>query len=144
MKPYFKMERYRLIMFGRKKKNITKKILIVEDDSLLAKVMSTTFLSENFEVVTVENGLEVLDAVKKFIPDIIMLDLIIPGIDGFAVLKQLKEDSLTKDIPVAIMSNLGTIGDVKSTKALGADEYFIKANTEIEKIVKYVKDKLKI
>lgn len=138
------MERYRLIMFGRKKKNITKKILIVEDDSLLAKVMSTTFLSENFEVVTVENGLEVLDAVKKFIPDIIMLDLIIPGIDGFAVLKQLKEDSLTKDIPVAIMSNLGTIGDVKSTKALGADEYFIKANTEIEKIVKYVKDKLKI
>lgn len=106
--------------------------------------MSTTFLSENFEVVTVENGLEVLDAVKKFIPDIIMLDLIIPGIDGFAVLKQLKEDSLTKDIPVAIMSNLGTIGDVKSTKALGADEYFIKANTEIEKIVKYVKDKLKI
>ncbi len=131
-------------MFGKKKKNITKKILIVEDDSLLAKVMSTTFLSENFEVVTVENGLEVLDAVKKFIPDIIMLDLIIPGIDGFAVLKQLKEDSLTKDIPVAIMSNLGTIGDVKSTKALGADEYFIKANTEIEKIVKYVKDKLKI
>lgn len=131
-------------MFGRKKKNITKKILIVEDDSLLAKVMSTTFLAENFEVVTVENGLEVLDAVKKFLPDIIMLDLIIPGIDGFAVLKQLKEDGVTKDIPVAIMSNLGSVGDVKSTKALGADEYFIKANTEIEKIVKYVKAKLKI
>lgn len=131
-------------MFGRKKKNITKKILIVEDDSLLAKVMSTTFLAENFEVATVENGLEVLDAVKKFLPDIIMLDLIIPGIDGFAVLKQLKEDDVTKDIPVAIMSNLGSVGDVKSTKALGADEYFIKANTEIEKIVKYVKAKLKI
>jgi DNA-binding response OmpR family regulator len=131
-------------MFGRKKKNITKKILIVEDDSLLAKVMSTTFLAENFEVVTVENGLEVLDAAKKFVPDIIMLDLIIPGIDGFAVLKQLKEDNATKDIPVAIMSNLGSVGDVKSTKALGADEYFIKANTEIEKIVKYVKAKLKI
>lgn len=131
-------------MFGRKKKNITKKILIVEDDSLLAKVMSTTFLAENFEVVTVENGLEVLDAAKKFLPDIIMLDLIIPGIDGFAVLKQLKEDDITKDIPVAIMSNLGSVGDVKSTKALGADEYFIKANTEIEKIVKYVKAKLKI
>lgn len=131
-------------MFGRKKKNITKKILIVEDDSLLAKVMSTTFLAENFEVATVENGLEVLDAAKKFLPDIIMLDLIIPGIDGFAVLKQLKEDDVTKDIPVAIMSNLGSVGDVKSTKALGADEYFIKANTEIEKIVKYVKAKLKI
>lgn len=137
-------KRYCLIMFGRKKKNISKKILIVEDDSLLVKVLSTTFLTENFEVVTVENGLEVLESAKKFIPDIIMLDLIIPGIDGFEVLKQLKEDDVTKNIPVAIMSNLGSVGDVKSTKALGADEYFIKANTEIEKIVKYVKTKLKI
>lgn len=131
-------------MFGSKKKGKAKKILIVEDDSLLAKVMSTTFLSEKFEVVTVENGLEVLDAAKKFVPDMIMLDLIIPGIDGFSVLKQLKEDDITKNIPVAIMSNLGSVGDVKSTKALGADEYFIKANTEIEKIVKYVKAKLNI
>lgn len=133
----------RAIMFGRKK-IISKKILIVEDDSLLAKVVSTSFLAEKFQVVTVENGLEVLDAAKKFSPDIILLDLIIPGIDGFAVLKQLKEDDITKNIPVAIMSNLGTIGDIKSTKALGADEYFIKANTEIEKIVSYVKTKLKI
>jgi len=131
-------------MFGRKRKNIPKKILIVEDDSLLLKVMSTTFLAEKFEVVTVENGLEVLEAAKKFSPDIIMLDLIIPGIDGFAVLKQLKEDGATKNIPVAIMSNLGSEGDIKSTKALGADEYFIKANTEISKIVNYVKTKLKV
>ncbi len=131
-------------MFGMKKKNKSKKILIVEDDSLLLKVLSTTFLSEKFEVVTVENGLEVLGAAKKFMPDIIMLDLIIPGIDGFSVLKQLKEDDATKNITVAIMSNLGSVGDVKSTKALGADEYFIKANTEIEKIVKYVKAKLNI
>jgi len=131
------------MLFGKKKK-VNKKVLIVEDDSLLLKVVSTTFLSEKFEVATVENGLEVLDTAKKFLPDIILLDLIIPGIDGFAVLKQLKNDSVTKNIPVVIMSNLGTAGDVKSTKALGADEYFIKANTEIEKIVNYVKDKLKV
>ncbi|MFA6547608.1 MAG: response regulator [Candidatus Magasanikbacteria bacterium] len=130
-------------MFGRKKV-ISKKILIVEDDSLLVKVLSASFLEEKFQVVTVENGLEVMEAVKKFSPDMILLDLIIPGIDGFAVLKQLKEDDATKNIPVAIMSNLGSVSDVKSTKALGADEYFIKANTEMEKIVKYVKNKLKI
>jgi CheY-like chemotaxis protein len=130
-------------MFGRKKV-VPKKILIVEDDSLLLKVVSTSFLAEKFEVATVENGLEVMEATKKFLPDIILLDLIIPGIDGFAVLKQLKEDEKTKDIPVVIMSNLGTAGDVKSTKALGADEYFIKANTEIEKIINYVKSKLKV
>ncbi|EKD43769.1 MAG: hypothetical protein ACD_72C00123G0002 [uncultured bacterium] len=130
-------------MFGRKKINL-KKVLIVEDDSLLVKVLSTGFLAEKFQVATVENGLEVMESAKKFKPDIILLDLIIPGIDGFAVLKQLKEDDDTKDIPVTIMSNLGSEADVKATKALGADEYFIKANTELEKIINFVKSKLKV
>jgi DNA-binding response OmpR family regulator len=130
-------------IFGGTKKSV-KKVLIVEDDSLLAKVLSESFLVAKFQVVTVENGLNVADVVKSFSPDIILLDLILPGLDGFAVLKQLKNDSKTKNIPVAIISNLGDIGDVKSTKALGADEYFIKANTEMDKIVKYVKNKLKV
>lgn len=130
-------------IFSKKKKPV-KKIMIVEDDALLAKALSDSFVMEKFEVAIVGNGLEVEDAIKGFSPDIILLDLILPGIDGFAVLRQLKENARTKNIPVAILSNLGEVGDVKSTKALGADEYFIKANTEIVKIVKYVKDKLKI
>lgn len=131
-------------IFSSKKKKPVKKVMIVEDDALLAKALAESFAIEKFEVVIVGNGLEVADAIKKFFPDIILLDLILPGIDGFAVLRQLKEESKTKNIPVAILSNLGEAGDVKSTKALGADEYFIKANTEIAKIIKYVKDKLKI
>lgn len=130
-------------MFGRKK-NVPKKVLIIEDDSLLLKVLSTGFLGEKFEVATVENGLEVMDAAKKFSPNIILLDLIIPGIDGFAVLKQLKEDDATKQIPVVVVSNLGSEADIKSTKAMGAEEYFIKANTELEKIIDFVKSKLKV
>jgi DNA-binding response OmpR family regulator len=131
-------------MFGAKKKTPAKKVLIVEDDSLLSKVLADSFLTEKFKVVVVNNGLNVAETVKTFAPDIILLDLIIPGIDGFAVLKALKADVKTKDIPVAVISNLGDAGDVKSTKALGADEYFIKSNTEMEKIIKYVKNKLKI
>ncbi len=130
-------------LFG-KKKIPAKKVLIVEDDALLSGVLSKTFLTEKFQVVVVDNGLSVADAVKSFMPDIILLDLIIPGIDGFAVLKQLKGDPKTEKIPVAVISNLGDVGDVKSTKALGADEYFIKSNTEMEKIIKYVKNKLKV
>ncbi len=130
-------------MFGKKKKE-SRKVLIVEDDSLLLKVLSTGFIAEKFEVATVENGLEVMESAKKFKPDIILLDLIIPGIDGFAVLKQLKEDDAVKDIPVVIISNLGSEADIKATKALGADEYFIKANTELEKIVSFIKNKLKV
>jgi len=127
-------------IFGKKKND--KKVLIVEDDSLLSRVLSGGFLAEKFKVMVVENGLEVADKVKSFLPDIILLDLIIPGIDGFAVLKGLKEDEKTKNIPVVVISNLGDVGDVKSVKALGADKYFIKANTEMSEIIKYVKDKL--
>lgn len=132
-----------MALFG-KKKAVAKKVLIVEDDSLLLKVLSERFMKDNFEVATVENGLEALDVVKKFHPDIIMLDLIIPGIDGFAVLKQLKADTETKNIPVAVLSNLEEVGDVKSVKALGAEEYFIKANTEMKQIVEYAKKRLKV
>jgi len=129
-------------MIRRKKQN--KKVLIVEDDALLLRVLSEIFSSEGFEIATVENGLEVVDLVKNFSPDIILLDLIIPGIDGFAVLKQLKANETTKKIPVVILSNLEDVGDIKSGKVLGADEYFIKANIEVSKIVDYVKKKLKV
>lgn len=127
-------------IFGERKRG--KKVLIVEDDALLSKVLAEAFLADKFQVAIADNGLEVESAVRKFTPDIILLDLILPGVDGFAVLKRLKEDAKTKDIPVAVLSNLSDEGDVKSTKALGADEYFIKSNTAMEKIVKYVKNKL--
>lgn len=129
-------------IFGGKKK--ARKVLIVEDDSLLSKVLSTSFLNEKFKVATVDNGSKVEEAVKEFTPDIILLDLIIPGLDGFGVLKQLKANAKTQNIPVLVLSNLSDAGDIKSVKALGADEYFIKSNTEMEKIVKYVKNKLKV
>jgi DNA-binding response OmpR family regulator len=124
--------------------NKSKKVLIVEDDALLSKVLSESFLKEKFQVAVVDNGLNVAEMVGSFSPDIILLDLIIPGIDGFGVLKELKENKKSENIPVAIISNLGDAGDVKSTKALGADEYFIKSNTEMEKIVHYVKSKLRV
>ncbi len=127
-----------------KKSTEYKKILIVEDDALLVKILSETFISEKFNVETVENGLNVFDLTKRFSPDIILLDLIIPGLDGFAVLKKLKSSEVTRKIPVIILSNLGDAGDVKSGRALGAEEYFIKANVEISKIVDYVKNKLLI
>jgi DNA-binding response OmpR family regulator len=129
-------------MFGRVKK-VTPKVLVVEDDALLAKILSDGLIAEKLQVIIVDNGLKVVETAKKFLPGVILLDLIIPGLDGFAVLKQLKSDEKTKKIPVAVISNLGDVGDVKSAKALGADDYFIKANTEMEKIVKYAKNKAK-
>lgn len=128
-------------IFKRNKK--VDKVLIVEDDALLLRVLNEAFLDEGFNVATVENGLEVEDTVSKFSPDIILLDLILPGIDGFAVLKKLKSDEKSKKIPVIVLSNLDDPGDVKSTKALGVKDYFIKSNVKVEEIIDAVKKNIK-
>jgi len=136
-------------IFGKiiKKKSPSKKsagkVMIVEDDALLSKVLSQGFLAEKFEVAAVANGSEVAEAVRNFSPDIILLDLILPGLDGFEVLKRLKADDKTKGIPVAVISNLEEAGDVKSTRALGAEQYFVKANTEMKAIISYAKSRIK-
>ncbi|MFA6594375.1 MAG: response regulator [Candidatus Buchananbacteria bacterium] len=132
--------------FGGKSqlKNQPKKILVVEDDSLLSKVLAESLKNEGFEVMVVDNGNDVMAVAAKFSPQLVLLDLVIPGIDGFAVLKELKGDDKTKAIPVIVLSNLDEIGDVKSVKALGAEEYFIKANTEMKRIIDYIKKLLKI
>ncbi|MFA5125023.1 MAG: response regulator [Patescibacteria group bacterium] len=134
-----------ILGFARKSqsKSQTKKILVVEDDSLLSKVLAETLKKEGFEVMVVDNGNDAVTMIRKFLPQLILLDLVIPGIDGFAVLKELKADDKLRSIPVVILSNLDEIGDVKSVKALGADDYFIKANTEMKKIVDYAKRALK-
>ena len=124
-------------MFDKKSKK--KNMLIVEDDALLCRALSDAFSQEQFQTVSVGNGLDVQEVAEKNPPDIILLDLILPGLDGFAVLKQLKSETKTASIPVVIISNLGSAADVKSAKSLGAEEYFIKANSEIKQIIDYVK-----
>lgn len=119
-----------------------KKLLIVEDDALLSSALNESLTSKDLEILNINNGLEVLGAAKNFKPDIILLDLILPGIDGFEVLKQLKSDVLTKDIPVFVLSNLSEQADVRSVKALGAEDYFIKANIKIKEIAGIIKKKI--
>jgi DNA-binding response OmpR family regulator len=124
------------------KKESVKKILVVEDDAMLSQVLATTLKSEKFKVEVVPDGGEVLNAAIRFLPHLIVLDLILPGVDGFEVLKQLKAETKTASIPVIVLSNLNQASDIKSVKALGAEQYFLKATTELDVIVKYIKDKL--
>lgn len=117
--------------------------MVVEDDLLLNSVLTDTLTEEGFEVVSVADGSEVVNAAMKEQPAMILLDLVLPGVDGFEVLKQLKSDTKTALIPVVVISNLDGVADVKSVGAMGADQYFIKAETELDKIIKYVKKKIK-
>lgn len=128
------------LIFGKNKR--APHVLIIEDDALLARVLSEALAKENIEAVVVNNGLKAMEVAQNMHPRVILLDLVLPGIDGFEILKQLKSDKTMKKVPVAIISNLSDAPDVKSVKVLGAEEYFIKANTRLEKIVDYVKSKL--
>lgn len=129
-------------LFGRHQ--VKKTILIAEDDALLSNVLSEHFSREGFEVVVVQNGLEVFKYAEKFKPKVVLLDLVLPGLDGFGVLKELKSDSLTKGIPVIVLSNLDNPGDLKAALGLGAENYFIKSNMGMGELSRYIKDKLKI
>ena len=130
-------------MFGKEKKT-GKKILIVEDDAMLHKVLVEQMKKAGFATKSAMTGIEALDILKSFKPDLILLDLILPELDGFEVLKKLGANEKTAKIPVVIVSNLEDAGEVKSATALGAKKYFIKANTQISEITAYVKTVLKV
>lgn len=98
---------------------------MVEDDAMVANVLIDRLGAEGFNALNIANGLEVIEGIKKYNPHIILLDLILPGLDGFEVLKQLKSDDKIKQIPVFVISNLDSSPDVRAVKALGAEEYFI-------------------
>ncbi len=110
---------------------------------MLASVLLETTKTQGFESLNIKDGSKVIEEAKKFNPHIILLDLILPGLDGFEVLKQLKADTQTEKIPVFVLSNLDSPADIKSVKALGAEQYFLKADVQVEKIIDAVKKKLK-
>lgn len=117
---------------------IDKRILIVEDDVSLAQSLQQTFSREGFEVVCARNG---SDALKEYKPDTfkaILLDLMIPNIDGFGVMRQLK--MLGNKTPVIVMSILALEINIKEAKQLGATHYFVKSKTPMAEIVDYVKN----
>lgn len=116
-----------------------KKILVVEDDKYLADVFLTKLTKDGFDVIQAFNGEDAIVATKKYHPDLILLDIVMPKKDGFDVLKEIKEDDSIKDIPVIIMSNLGQEADVLTGKKLKAAEYLIKTNISLADVVKKIK-----
>jgi DNA-binding response OmpR family regulator len=118
-------------------------ILLVEDDTFLANIYKTKFEMEGFVVSNAENGEEGLNAAKKDKPDLILLDILLPKMDGFTVLKKLKADDSVKDIPVILLTNLGQKDDVEKGLELGAVDYLIKAHFKPSETVDKVKKALK-
>lgn len=112
-----------------------KTILIAEDDKFLIKVYETKLKKEKMNVVMAYNGKEAVEKAKEHKPSVILLDLIMPVMNGFEALENLKKDPELKAIPVIILSNLGQENDIKKGKELGAIDFIVKANTPIQEIV---------
>ena len=124
------------------KENKTK-ILIVEDDNFLVEMYTTKFELEGFDVISAEDGKKGLEMVSREKPDIILLDILMPVMDGFAVLDALKKDKTTADIPVILLTNLGQKDDVKKGFEKGAVGYLIKAHFMPSEVVEKIKKILK-
>lgn len=118
-----------------------RKILILEDEKPLAHALELKLSHEGFEVVTTDNGETGVNLITKDKFDLILTDLIIPGIDGFGVLSAVKSKKLK--IPVIVMTNLNQEEDKKKAFDLGAVAFFVKSNSPLSEIVEGVKKQLK-
>ena len=121
-----------------KKKNI----LLIEDEEMLASMYETKFQNEGYQIQKALDGETGLKLAQEKRPDLILLDIIMPKLDGFSVLKKIKEDPKLKDVPVILLTNLGQDEDVDKGNKFGAAGYLIKANLTpgevIEKIKQYL------
>ena len=119
-----------------------KTVLLVEDDEMLHTMYTQKFTKEGYDVKSAYNGAEGVRMAEEHKPDIVLLDIIMPKMDGFVALKKLKKNDETADIPVIMLTNLGQEEDIRKGKELGATDYFIKANHTPQEIVEQVKNVL--
>ena len=119
-----------------------KKILFIEDESTLPKTFGDILRQEGYEKISALDGEAGLRLAKTEKPDLILLDLILPRIHGFDVLKQLKEGPETKGIPIIVLTNLEGMGDLDKAIELGAKTYLVKAQYTLEEVVEKVKKAL--
>lgn len=123
---------------------IMKKVLVVEDDKFLANAYKAGFEGEGFEVELAYDGEEALQMAEKIKPDVMLLDILIPKVDGFSVLQQLKLNKELEKIPVIIASNLGQQQDIDRGMQLGATDYIVKSESSVTEILNKIKKILAI
>lgn len=120
-----------------------KNILLVEDDEFLAELYATKLDLEAYEVTLASDGEKGLKMIKENPPDLILLDIILPKMDGFEVLKAIKADKKLKNIPVILLTNLSQKDEVKKGLELGANDYLIKAHFMPSEVVKKIKQSIR-
>ena len=119
--------------------NSGKVVCIIEDDLFLLKAYQVKFEKEHIAIQTASDGKEALACLAGDPPAVVLLDLILPGVGGFDVLEAIRKNEKWKNVPVIVLSNLSQSKDLDRAKALGVEDYLVKANTKIQDIVEKVK-----
>lgn len=119
-----------------------KTILFIEDESVLQKTFGDFLRKKGYAMISALDGEIGLRLVKTKKIDLILLDLVLPKVHGFEVLKKIKEDEATKDIPIIVLTNLESIGDVEKAIELGAKTYLVKTKYNLEEILEKIKKTL--
>ncbi len=117
-----------------------KKILWVEDDKLIGTILAKKIVSSGFELFHAKNGEEALEIIGHETPDVIVVDLLLPGMSGFDILQKIQMDPTKKSIPTMVLSNLSKPSDIEKAKVLGAKKFLVKAATSLDQIVAEIKE----
>lgn len=117
-----------------------KKILFIEDQPALQKALGRILEEEGYKTLSALDGETGIRIAQKELPDLVLLDLILPRKDGFTILKELKSDAKTKAIPIVILTNLERGEDVDQALALGATTYLVKTYYRLDEVVKKIKE----
>jgi DNA-binding response OmpR family regulator len=116
-----------------------KKILIIEDDKFLAKMLSRMLETHHYETILAIDGKEGLMKASAGDVDLILLDIMLPDIDGFDLLETIRNNSATQKVPVIILSNLGQPEDIAQGRALGVKDYLVKSDLSLDEVVAKVR-----
>jgi DNA-binding response OmpR family regulator len=120
------------------------KILIIEDDVILQSALSDYLVAEGFEMECAEDGEVGIEKAVSGKPDLILLDIVLPKKDGYAVLQEVRANEGTKHIPIVLLTNLGSISDVEKALELGATTYLVKSDYKLEEVTAKIKEILNI
>lgn len=121
-----------------------KKILIVEDDQTLQKTLSEYLTEQGFEVACAGDGEKGVEMAKEIMPDLVLLDIVLPKKDGYQVMRELKADDAMKSLIVIFLTNLASVNDVEKAIELGATTYLVKADYKLEDVAKKIRETLKM
>jgi len=120
-----------------------KKLLWLEDDALLGQILGKSLQATEFELIHVKDGVEAVKVLKEIVPDVVMVDLLVPGeIDGFGVLVEMNLDPRLKNVPKIVLSNLSNQADIDRARSLGANTFIVKAASSIDLIITEVRNQM--